>query len=82
MNLYRTRIVYFAIAYLRRVLQRVYGLIHKRWPIDRAIMRPGNRVTFEIIPFSVLLNCSCPMGGEREREKKDEQNIEREEGKK
>lgn len=56
----------------------VYKLIRKL--IDRSIMCPGNRVTFEIIPFSVLLN--CPMG-QRKKKKREKRtnNIEREERK-
>lgn len=54
----------------------MYKLIRKL--IDRSIMCPGNRVTFEIIPFSVLLN--CPMGQRKKKKrKKDEQHRARRE---
>lgn len=75
MNLYR-RGSFILRLHIWTSVTTVYKLIRKL--IDRSIMCPGNRVTFEIIPFSVLLN--CPMGQRKKKKrKKDEQHRARRE---
>lgn len=76
MNLYR-RGSFILRLHIWTSVTTVYKLIRKL--IDRSIMCPGNRVTFEIIPFSVLLN--CPMGQRKKKGEKRTNNIEREERK-